>query len=56
VTTQKRWKWGVVFSGENLSLEEILHFSLLAEDAGAESLWSLRGLQRYNLQNEKDTR
>jgi probable F420-dependent oxidoreductase len=38
--TRQRWKWGVVFSGENLSLEEILKFSRLAEDAGAESLWS----------------
>lgn len=39
--TRKQWKWGVVFSGENLSLEEILQFSRLAEDAGAESLWAL---------------
>lgn len=38
--THKQWKWGVVFSGENLSLEEIVQFSRLAEDAGAESLWS----------------
>jgi len=38
--TRKRWKWGVVFSGENLSLQELLQFSRMAEDAGAESLWS----------------
>lgn len=38
--TRKRWKWGVVFSGENLSLPELLQFSRLAEEAGAESLWS----------------
>lgn len=38
--TRKRWKWGVVFSGENLSLAELLQFSRLAEDAGAESFWS----------------
>jgi hypothetical protein len=38
--THKQWKWGVVFSGENLLLEEIVQFSRMAEDAGAESLWS----------------
>lgn len=38
--TRKQWKWGIGFSGENLSLEEMLHFSRLAEDAGAESLWA----------------
>lgn len=33
-------RWGVVFTGEGLTLDEILRFARLAEDAGAESLWS----------------
>ena len=33
-------KWGLVFTGENLSLDDILRYARLAEDAGVESLWS----------------
>lgn len=33
-------KWGVVFTGDNLSLAEILDYSRRAQKAGAESLWS----------------
>ena len=36
----KQLNWGVVFTGENLSLDDILRYARLAEDAGAESLWS----------------
>lgn len=36
----KTLNWGVVFTGENLSLDDILRYARLAEDAGAESLWS----------------
>ncbi len=36
----KKLNWGVVFTGENLSLDDILRYGRLAEDAGAESLWS----------------
>lgn len=36
----KKLNWGVVFTGENLSLDDILRYARLAEDAGAESLWS----------------
>ncbi len=37
----KFWKkWGVLFSGDKLSLPEQLKFSAAAESAGAESLWS----------------
>jgi len=39
--TRKLWKWGVVFSHENLSMQDLLRFSRMAEDAGAESLWSV---------------
>ncbi len=33
-------KWGVLFSGENLTMDEIIQYSKLAAQAGAESLWS----------------
>lgn len=36
----KPLKWGVVFTGENLTLDDILRYARLAEEAGAESLWS----------------
>ena len=35
-----KWKWGVLFSGDNLTLEETINFAAKAEDAGAESLWT----------------
>lgn len=33
-------KWGVLFSGDNLSLAETLEYARQAEAAGAESLWT----------------
>ena len=33
-------KWGVLFNGDNLSLEDILRYARMAEEAGADSLWS----------------
>lgn len=33
-------RWGLVFTGENLSLDDILRYARLAEDAGVDSLWS----------------
>lgn len=36
----RTWKWAVLFSGDNLTLEEIIDFATKAEDAGAESLWT----------------
>ena len=33
-------KWGIVFTGDNLSLSEIIDYSKKAESAGADSLWS----------------
>ena len=35
-----KWKWGVLFSGDNLTLAETIDFAAKAEDAGAESLWT----------------
>ncbi len=36
----KRWKWAVLFSGDNLTLQETIDFAARAEDAGADSLWT----------------
>lgn len=33
-------KWGLVFSGENLSLDEVLRYARRAADAGVDSLWA----------------
>ena len=36
----RKWKWAVLFSGDNLTLQETIDFAAKAEDAGAESLWT----------------
>ena len=36
----RKWKWAVLFSGDNLTLDETIDFAARAEDAGAESLWT----------------
>ena len=33
-------KWGVLFNGDNLLLQDILRYARMAEEAGADSLWS----------------
>ena len=33
-------KWGVLFSGENITMAETLQYSTMAAQAGAESLWT----------------
>jgi alkanesulfonate monooxygenase SsuD/methylene tetrahydromethanopterin reductase-like flavin-dependent oxidoreductase (luciferase family) len=33
-------KWGVVYNGDALSLDDMLHFAPLAEQAGADSIWT----------------
>ena len=35
-----KWKWGVLFSGDNLTLDETIDFARKAEDAGADGLWT----------------
>src|SRR6516225_74719 len=41
MTRRNRWaKWGVLFSGDQLSLSEQLELAADTESAGAESLWS----------------
>ena len=40
MAAERRIKWGVLFNGDNLSLDEILRYAHMAEEAGADSLWS----------------
>lgn len=40
MTAERRIKWGMLFNGDNLSLDEILRYARMAEEAGADSLWS----------------
>ncbi len=37
---RRKRKWGVLFSGENLSMSDLVHYAKMAKDAGAESVWS----------------
>jgi probable F420-dependent oxidoreductase len=36
----KKWKWGILFSGDNLTLDETVRYARDAEAAGADSLWT----------------
>jgi len=38
-TRRHNWKWGILFNGEKLTMDELLDYSRLAEEAGADSLW-----------------
>ena len=40
MTAERRIEWGMLFNGDNLSLDEILRYARMAEEAGADSLWS----------------
>lgn len=40
MAAKKKQKWGLLLSGENLSMDDIVHYSKMADQAGAESLWS----------------
>ena len=39
MTSRKRWRWGVGFTSENLSMEDLTHYARMAEEAGADSVW-----------------
>ena len=36
-------KWGVIYNGDALTLDDMLHFAALADQAGADSLWTAEG-------------
>jgi alkanesulfonate monooxygenase SsuD/methylene tetrahydromethanopterin reductase-like flavin-dependent oxidoreductase (luciferase family) len=36
-------KWGVIYNGDTLPLDDILHFASLAEEAGADVVWTAEG-------------
>jgi alkanesulfonate monooxygenase SsuD/methylene tetrahydromethanopterin reductase-like flavin-dependent oxidoreductase (luciferase family) len=39
--SRTRWKWGVIFGGDNLSMVDLPHYAQMAEEAGADSVWSV---------------
>jgi alkanesulfonate monooxygenase SsuD/methylene tetrahydromethanopterin reductase-like flavin-dependent oxidoreductase (luciferase family) len=36
-------KWGVAYNGDTLTIDDMLHFSSLADAAGADSIWTAEG-------------
>lgn len=40
MTRRKQPKWGILFSGDKLSMDDVIRYAQMAEDAGAESLWT----------------
>src|SRR5262245_19640974 len=34
------WKWGIAYNADDLSLADMLHYSRMAEEAGADSVWA----------------
>ncbi len=36
---RKKWKWGILYSGDNMSLDEVVASAKKAAEAGADSLW-----------------
>ncbi len=38
-TRRHNWKWGILFNGDKLTIDEMCQYAALAEDAGADSLW-----------------
>ena len=43
MSTRPDQKWGVIYNGDALTLDDILHFAGLADQAGADSLWTAEG-------------
>jgi alkanesulfonate monooxygenase SsuD/methylene tetrahydromethanopterin reductase-like flavin-dependent oxidoreductase (luciferase family) len=35
-----RWKWGILFGGDNLSMADLLRYGKMADEAGADSVWT----------------
>ena len=38
--SRTRWKWGILFGGDNLSMVDLLRYGKMADDAGADSVWT----------------
>jgi len=36
-------KWGIIYNGDTLTLDDVLHFASLAENAGADVVWTAEG-------------
>jgi alkanesulfonate monooxygenase SsuD/methylene tetrahydromethanopterin reductase-like flavin-dependent oxidoreductase (luciferase family) len=39
--SRTRWKWGILFGGDNLAMADLLRYGKMAEDAGADSVWTI---------------
>ena len=39
MVSRKSWKWGVIFSSDNLSIADLAHYARRVEEAGADSVW-----------------
>jgi probable F420-dependent oxidoreductase len=39
--SRTRWKWGLLFGGDNLAMADLLRYGKMAEDAGADSVWTI---------------
>ena len=37
---RKTLKWGILFTGDKLAMDDLVRYARLAEEAGAESVWS----------------
>ena len=37
---QSKRKWAVLLGGENLSMQDLISYARMAQDAGADSVWS----------------
>ena len=38
--SRTRWKWGILFGGDNLSMADLLRYGKMADDAVADSVWT----------------
>jgi hypothetical protein len=38
--SRTRWKWGILFGGDNLSMADLLRYGKMADRCGADSVWT----------------
>jgi hypothetical protein len=38
--SRTRWKWGILFGGDNLAMADLLRYGKMADEAGADSVWT----------------
>ena len=40
MSSHTRWQWGILFEGDNLAMADLLRYGKMADDAGADSVWT----------------